>query len=47
MCKIIGRNSDGTSEHGESFEGERRIVYKVRWFGVGGFPVLLSLLVLW
>jgi hypothetical protein len=37
---------DGTLEHEEWFGGGRRIVYKERLVGVGGFPFLLSLLVL-
>jgi len=46
VCKIMGWDSDGTSEHDEWFEGGRRIVYKESVVGVGGFPFLLSLLVL-
>ena len=46
VWKIIGWDSDGTSEHGEWFEGGRRNVYKESIIGVGGFPFLLSLLVL-
>jgi hypothetical protein len=46
VCKIIGRYLDATSEHEEWFEGGRRIVYKESAVGVGGFPFLLSLLVL-
>jgi hypothetical protein len=46
VCKIIGGYSDGTSEHEEWFESGRRIVYKESVVGVGGFPFLLSLLVL-
>jgi hypothetical protein len=46
VCKIIGWYSDGTSEHEKWFEGGRRIVYKESVVGVGGFPFLLSLLVL-
>jgi len=38
--------SIGTLEHKGWFEGCERIVYKERLFGVGGFPFLLSLLVL-
>jgi len=37
---------DGTSEHEEWFEGGRRSVYNERLVGVGGFPFLLSVLVL-
>jgi len=46
VCKIIGWDSDGTLEHGEWFEGGRRSVYKETVVGIGGFPFLLSLLVL-
>jgi len=46
LCKIMDGYLDGTSEHEEWFEGGRRSVYKQRLFGVGGFPFLLSLLVL-
>jgi hypothetical protein len=46
VCKINGEDSVGTSEHEEWFEGGRRIVYKESVVGVGGFPFLLSLLVL-
>ena len=38
--------SGGILEHGEWFDGGRWSVYKERLFGVGGFPILLSLLVL-
>jgi len=46
VCKIMGSDSDGILEHEEWFEGGRRIVYKQSIAGVGGFPFLLSLLVL-
>ena len=46
VCKIMGWDSDGTSEHEEWFEGGRWIVYKESVDSVGGFPFLLSLLVL-
>jgi hypothetical protein len=46
VCKIISEYSDGTSKHEEWFEGDRRVVYKESVVGVGGFPFLLSLLVL-
>jgi len=46
VCKIMSWDSDGTSEHEEWFEGGRRIVYKESVVGVGGFPFLMSLLVL-
>ena len=46
MYKITGWDSDGTSEHEEWFEGGTRSVYKENVVGVGGFPFLLSLLVL-
>jgi hypothetical protein len=42
----MGCDSDGTSVHEEWFEGGRRSVYNERLVGVGGFPFLLSLLVL-
>jgi len=42
----MGWNLDGTSEHEEWFDGGRRFVYKESVVGVGGFPFLLSLLVL-
>jgi hypothetical protein len=43
---ITNEDSSGTSKHGKWFEGSRRSVYKERFFGIGGFPILLSLLVL-
>jgi len=46
VCKIMVGYSDGTSEHRELFKGGRWNVCKERLFGVGGFPFLLSLLVL-
>jgi hypothetical protein len=46
VCMIMGEDSDGTLEQEEWFEGGRRIVYKESAVGVGGFPFLLSLLVL-
>jgi len=46
VCNIIGWDSDGTSEHEEWFESGRRIVYKESVIGVGGFPFLVSLLLL-
>ena len=46
VCKMMVGYSDGTSKHGEWFESGRRIVYKESVDGVGGFPFLLSLLVL-
>jgi hypothetical protein len=46
VCKIMGCDSDGTSEHEERCEGSRRIVYTVSVVGVGGFPFLLFLLIL-
>ena len=46
VCRIIEEYSYGTLEHEEWFEGGRRIVYKDSVVGVGGFPFLLSLLVL-
>jgi len=46
VCKITDGYSDGTSEYEEWFEGCRRSVYNDMSFGVGGFPFLLSLLVL-
>ena len=46
MCNIIREYVDGTSEHEEWFEGGRRSVYNERLVGVGGFPFLLSVLVL-
>jgi hypothetical protein len=38
--------SVGTLGHEKWFEGSARSVYKERVFGIGGFPFLLSLLVL-
>jgi len=38
--------SVGTSKHEGWFESSERIVYKERLVGGGGFPFLLSLLVL-
>jgi len=46
VCKIMVEYPDRISDHGEWFEGGRWCVYKERLFGVGGFPFLLSLLVL-
>jgi hypothetical protein len=46
VCKIIRWDLDGTLEHEEWFKVGRRIVYKESVAGVGGFPFLLSLLVL-
>ena len=46
VCIIMVGYSDGTSEHEKWFEGGRRSVYNDRLFGVGGFPFLLSFLVL-
>ena len=46
VCKIMREYSVGTSEHEELFEGGRRSVYEERLLGVGGYPFLLSLLVL-
>jgi len=46
VCKIMAGYSDGTFEHKRWWEGGRRGVYQERSFGVGGFPALLSLLVL-
>jgi len=45
VCKIMGKDLDGTSEHEEWFEGGRQIVHKESMLGVGGFPFLLSLLI--
>jgi len=42
----MGGYLDGTSEHKGWFEGGRQSVYKERLFGGGGFPFLLSLLIL-
>jgi hypothetical protein len=47
LCKIVGKDSDGTLEYGEWFEGGRQIVYKDMLFAVGGCPFLLSLLIVW
>jgi hypothetical protein len=46
VCKIMGWDSDGTSEHEEWFKDGRQIVYKESVVDIGGFPFLLSLLVL-
>jgi len=46
VCKIIGWDSDGTSEHEEWFEGGRRSVYTESVAGIGGFPFVLSLHIL-
>ena len=45
VCKMMGWDSDGTSEHEEWFEGVRRIAYTESVVSVGGFPFVLSLLV--
>jgi hypothetical protein len=45
VCKMMGCDSDSTSEYEEWFEGSRRIVYTESVAGVGGCPFLLSLLV--
>jgi len=46
VCNIMVGYLEGTSEHGEWFEGVRWSVYKESLSGVGWFPFLLSLLVL-
>ena len=46
VCKIMGWDSDGTSENEEWFEGDSPTVYKESVVRIGGFPFLLSLLVL-
>jgi len=46
VSKIIGNDSDTTTAPGEAFEGGKGIVYKKRSFGIGGYPVHLSLIVL-
>jgi len=46
VWKIMGEDPDGTSEHEEWLEGGRLVVYQQSVVGVGGFPFLLSLLVL-
>jgi len=46
VCKIMDEDSDGTSKHWEWFGGGRRNVYKETCVDIGGFPFLLSLLVL-
>jgi hypothetical protein len=46
VCNIMGLHSDGTLEHEEWFEGDRQIVYKESVVGIGGFPFLLSFLIL-
>jgi len=35
--KIMGKDSDDTSEHGERFKCGRRIVYKQRLLGLDNF----------
>jgi len=45
-CKIMEKDLDGTSEHGERFDVGRRTVDQQRLFAVGEFPFLLSLLIL-
>lgn len=45
VCKITGEYSNRTSEHEERFEGGNLSVYNEMFFGVGGFPVLFSILV--
>ena len=46
VCKIMDGDSDGTLRYEEWLECGRQSVYKERLFGVGGFPFLLSLLIL-
>jgi len=46
LCKIMLKDSEDTSEHEESFDGGRLIVYEARLFGVGGFLFRFTLLVL-
>jgi len=46
VSKNMGRYSNGTSEYEELFEGGIQTVYKERLFGIGGFPFLVSLLIL-
>jgi len=45
VCKIRCEDSDGTMKHRGWFEGGREYVYTEWSFGVGGFPFLLSLLI--
>jgi hypothetical protein len=46
VYKTIGTDSDGLSEHEESFEVGIRTVYSVKLCRIGKFPVLFSLLFL-
>jgi len=46
VCKIWGKHSGSTLEDEEWFEGGGQIGCKETLFGVGGFPFLLSLVVL-
>jgi hypothetical protein len=46
LGKIMGGGLNGTSEYKECFEGGRCTVYTETVVGLGGFPLLLSLLLL-
>jgi hypothetical protein len=46
VYRVIEGYLDGTAKHERWFEGGRPIAYIERCFGIGGFPLLLSLLVL-
>jgi len=46
VCKIISEDSNGTSKHEEWCKCCRCSVYMDRLLGIGGFPDLLSLLIL-
>jgi hypothetical protein len=41
VCQIMGKDSDTTLEHEESFKAGIETVYKEMMFGLGGFPFLL------
>ena len=46
VWKMMGKDSDGILRHDEWLEGGILMCIQWGWFGIGGFPFLLSLLVL-
>jgi hypothetical protein len=46
LCKRMLKDLNGTLEHKESLEGGRQTVFREKLLGIGGFPVVLSILVL-
>jgi len=46
VCKIMGKEWDGTLVFKRRFESDGSIVFNELLFGVGGFPFLLTFLIL-